>query len=167
MQLKELLAEHKSSIKRHWLENIISSYPEGSHEFFLRKGDDFQNPVGAAMTRLVDVLYEALLSDVADSEVEAVMEYFIKMRAVQEFSASQAVGFIFGLKHSIREIISEEISQRCLHRELAELEVRIDKFTLKAFDLYSKSREELYFIRADELRRRSYMAFRLAGSDTD
>ncbi|MGC8605690.1 MAG: RsbRD N-terminal domain-containing protein, partial [Desulfomonilaceae bacterium] len=71
-------------------------------------------------------------------------------------SASDAVGFIFFLKKSIRESVHEEMSKdSILVGEVLAVESRVDSLALTAFDVYMKCREKLFEIRAMEIRNRT------------
>ena len=166
MQIINLLIEKKPAIKQQWIDLIIETYPPESHDFF-RKNNEFQNPVGKALAKLADTLTDTVVNDDENDDTEVILEEFVKMRAVQEFSPSEAIGFILFLKQALRIQLADEIASQKLEQELQILDTRIDKLLLKAFDVYTQSREKLFKIRADELKRRSYMAFRMAGSNTD
>ena len=167
MNIQELLNANFNSVRQHWLKSIIDTYPPDSRKFFASKKDNFQNPVGAAASRLVDSSLRALIDDGAEQDYYNILEEFIKMRAVQEFSPSDAVGFVLFLKNSIRETLNDEITSLNLSEELIEFEKRIDDILLTAFDIYTKSKEKMYEIRVDEMRRRSFTAFRMIGSNSE
>lgn len=166
MSIKDLLIRDQAAIKQQWLDLIIETYPPESREFFKNKKDRFQNPVGAVLSKQVDSLFDALLKDAADEELAVILEDFIKIRAVQEFIPSDAIGFILYLKQAVRKILEKDIESHQLNQELLEFEIRIDQLLLKAFDVYSQSREKLYEIRANELKRRSFMASRMINSNS-
>ena len=167
MRFAELLILNQTVIKRQWLESIIETYPADSREFFRKQKDQFQNPVGAAMSELVNSLFDALLQDASDAEIAVILEDFVKIRSVQEFSPSGALGFILRLKQIVREVLADEIESNKLFPELLRFDAQVDNLLLKAFDVYSQAREKLYTIRADELRRRSFMALRMKGSNSE
>jgi hypothetical protein len=78
----------------------------------------------------------------------------IKLRAVQDFLPSQAVGFVFILKQIIRSEIDVEIHDGKISQEFSELDKRIDKTALAAFNLYAEAREKIYQIRLKDLKAR-------------
>jgi hypothetical protein len=118
--------------------------------------------VGAASAKLVEALYDALLSEGDDEEARAALDEFVKIRAVQEFAPSEAIAFILSLKQAIREAVSADDPDS---GSLVGVESRIDRFLLEAFDSYMASREKLYQIRADELKRQSFVALQMMNSD--
>ncbi|MBC8204661.1 MAG: RsbRD N-terminal domain-containing protein [FCB group bacterium] len=164
MRFQDLLSRDKTAVKRLWLDLIIETYHPDSHEFFRNQKDKFQNPVGAAMSDQLDSLLDAMTNETTDDELSAILQDFIKIRAVQEFSPSKAVGYILFLKQAVRKIFAKEIESFNLFSEMQALEAKVDKLLLIAFDVYSQAREQLFTIRADELRRSSFMALRLKDS---
>jgi hypothetical protein len=87
----------------------------------------------------------------------------IRIRAIQNFTASEAVSFIFDLKKVVRKMLDREICDQNLTEELRAYEDLIDKLGLIAFDVYMKCREKIFEIKATEFRNRHYSAFRRAG----
>ncbi|MGQ9653846.1 MAG: RsbRD N-terminal domain-containing protein, partial [Thermodesulfobacteriota bacterium] len=87
---------------------------------------------------------------------------------VQEFSASQAVAFIFSLKKVVREEIKGEGAEPDLPvPEVLEFESKIDALALRAFDMFMGCRERIYEIRATEIRNRTMNLLRRAGLLSD
>lgn len=165
MRLEDLFKQKKDIIKQRWLELIVETYPAEARAFFKKQKNQFSNPIGAAVTRLVDVLCDALGARSQDSKVTAALNDFIKIRAVQEFAPSQAIAFILSLKEAIREALGEDVKTSQQFSELHHIDTRIDRFLLEAFDIYMASRETLYQIRADELKRQSFLALKMMNSD--
>jgi hypothetical protein len=160
MRILDLLEQKQTTIKQRWLDLIVETYPADAREFLKRKKDRFSNPVGTTLSRQVDSLFEIILEEDDSRDVTAVLEEFIKIRSIQEFSPSQAISFILLLKQATREILSEDIRTHQLFTELLNFESRLDNILLKAFDLYSASREKLLSIRMEELKRSSYVALK-------
>lgn len=167
MRLEDLLIQNQAAIKQLWLDLVIDTYPPDSRKFFKKQKDRFQNPVGAALSNQVNSLFNALLKTDNDEDIAIVLEDFVKIRAVQEFSPSEAISFILYLKQAVRKTLANDIQSHHLYQELLAFESRVDNILLKAFDVYSQSREKLYAIKADELKRRSYMALRISGSNSE
>ena len=79
----------------------------------------------------------------------------VKVRAVQDITAGEAVSFPFLLKKILREECPAEVSH--YPDEYANLEARIDEMALLAFDLYMQSREKLFEIKYNEAKRSAFM----------
>ena len=154
MNLKDLLKKQRSSIIEKWFDCIIESYPADTAEFLKRKGG-FANPVGQTASQGIQDIFDGLLLDADPSEIAPFLDSIIRVRAVQDFSPSQAVNFIFLLKKIIRDEISSDLRESTLRGELDEMESKIDILALLSFDIFMKCREKLYDLKANELRDRT------------
>lgn len=158
MNLKDLLLEKKSAVLKRWLEIVLESYPADTSDFFKKQKNRFANPVGYALSQGVEGIFDDLLQGVEPEEVTPLLDSIIRIKAVQDFSPSQAISFIFFLKRVIREELGSKISTDRMYEELLAFESKIDDLALVSFDIYMKCREKVYEIKADEVRR---MTFRL------
>jgi len=161
MRLEELLRREETAIKQRWEELVINTYPADAHKFFREQKDQFHNPVGAALSKLTDELFNSVMLDLPLDEGSTAVEDFIKIRAVQEFTPSQAIAFILFLKQAVFESLRKEIEGEGLFQELREIDSRIDNLMLAVFNLYVKAKVKMYEIKAEELKRSMFMAFKL------
>ena len=112
-------------------------------------------------------LYGALLQELEREQVLTCLDEIIRIRALQDFAPSQALAFIFLLKNVIRQELAEEIQKENLAAEILDLESRIDGLALLGFDIYTKRREKIYEIKADEAKRRVSGLMRKSGLSDD
>ena len=150
------LRKNKDTIVRRWLEGVLATYPEESRAAFARQKDPFANPIGHALRVAAPALFEALFDGVDALDAEEIRRHLreiIKIRAVQEFSASAAVGFVFQLKQSIRTELGKAIEDPRVAAELVEFEGRIDRMALAAFDVFVECREQVCELRINEVKR--------------
>jgi len=154
MSINELLLQHKPGILREWFGRIADGYPAETASFLKKQQNQFSNPVGHAFAEGTAALFQVLLEDGDLKTVEQPLELMLKIRAVQEVSASEAVGFIYLLKEVVRQELGEAIRQQGLWDELIKVESRIDRLALAAFDMFMASREKIYEIRANAVKRR-------------
>ncbi|MBE9580105.1 MAG: RsbRD N-terminal domain-containing protein [Proteobacteria bacterium] len=169
MSLKNLLLQKRSRIVKKWRDVILQTYHEQS-QGFLKKKDSFGNPVGCTISEGIESLYDALLEDSEDSgsdKISEALDSIMKVRAIQDFSPSRAVGFVFGLKKVIREELGNEILQNGSHEEWAAFDARIDGLGLLGFDIYANCRQKISDIRVNEVRTRSYRLLQMAGLSYD
>jgi hypothetical protein len=148
----------RDAIIQKWLARTLQTYPGQTSRFLLQNKDPFCNPVGRALREGLPALFDALVAGVDAAKTRPVLDEIVRIRAVQEFTASQAVAFIFFLK----EVVREELEPG--GRSLAVLESRIDEMALLAFDLYTQCRERICEIKANEAKRRVYLLERVAAS---
>jgi hypothetical protein len=147
-----MLLEQRAVILERWRSRIFRAYPPEAARFFRAEKDAFRNPVGHALLHGTQVIYDAVASGDRAPVAEA-LEAMVRVRAVQELSASEAVAFVFSLKRAVRECLCADGAEAALWAELAGLDEALDGLASAAFDLYSQCRERIYRIRADELRR--------------
>jgi hypothetical protein len=167
MHLTTLLAEKKSTILGRWLTTIFESYPPETAIFLRKEKDRFDNPVGYRISQGLEGLYGALVQDMEREQILAYLDEIIRIRALQDFSPSQALAFIFLLKNVIRKELADEIAKNDLSEELWDLESRIDGLALLGFDVYTQRREKLYEIRVGEMKGRISAFLRKAGINSD
>ena len=159
MNLKQHLKEKKPEILKKWFDAIAGTYPGDTASFLKKQKAQFTNPVGYTLSEGMDGLFEGLLQGLLPDEVARFLDSIVRIRAIQDFSPSEAVTFIFQLKKTVRQELGSEImAQQGVSEELVAFESAIDDLALYAFDLYMKCREKIYELKANEARS---MTFRL------
>jgi hypothetical protein len=155
MELRNLLVKKRGSILERWFHLIIQSYPPDTAKFLKRKKDRFANPVGHSIVTGTESIFDALVGEAESESIPEFLDKIIKVRAIQDFTPSQAVAFVFLLKTVIRDELGEGLDREPLAAELSRLDTRIDQLGLMAFDVYMRSREKLYEIRVKEVKNQS------------
>lgn len=164
MRLEDLLTQKKTEITNDWFNRLIETYPAETAPFFKSQKDPFANPVGGVARRGIEAVYNELLGGMDVQVITSFLDPLIRIRAVQTmFSASQAVGFIFLLKKSIRNHLKKEIQAHQLHEALLDFEMKIDELALIGFNVFTACREKIADLRATELKDRTLRAFERAG----
>ena len=161
MTLKNLLLQKKASILERWFDLILETYPAGASKSLKREKDRFVNPVGQTISREIRALYDGLIQGISTDQLPSSLNNIIRIRSVQDFSPSQAIGFIFLLKKAIREVLESGIQEKQVLEEWLEFQSRIDQLTLLAFDIYMECREKICEIRVNEAKADREMALRL------
>ncbi len=158
MGLNEVLAAKRGSVLERWFQAVLATYPEDTARFLAGGADSFANPVGHTVREGLGRLYDRFATDAPASELSAAIDGIVRIRAVQEFAPSAAVGFVYTLKGILRE----ELSDAGLDPTgLAALENSVDRLALVAFDVYMKCREKIFEIRVREIRESQLLAARL------
>jgi hypothetical protein len=152
MKLTDLLSQKKTLILERWLHLLLDSYPPETSGFFKKEKDRFNNPLAFRLSQGLQGVYEALLKDTARDRILASLDDIVSIKALQGFSPSQAVAFIFLLKQVIREELADELKDAQLTQECLEIESRIDGLALLCFEVYMKRREKLYELRINEVK---------------
>lgn len=159
MNFKEHLVEKKSAILKKWFDAVADTYAKDSASFLKKRKAQFTNPVGYTLAEGTEKLFDALLRGMIVDTVASFLDSMVRIRAIQEFSPSEALSFIFQLKKIIRqELGTEVLRQPGIAEELAAFDSAIDDLALFAFDIYVKCREKIYELKANEARN---MTFRL------
>jgi hypothetical protein len=162
MRLEKILSDRKSAILSRWFDRTIETYPEETARFLKSKKNRFANPVGNILSQELESIMDGLFQGIDLSTIRPCLDNIIRIRAVQEISASQAVAFPFLLKGIIREELKQEIQENRIGKELLELESRIDELTLLAFDIFMQCREKIYDLKANEINNRTVRALKRA-----
>lgn len=162
MILVKLLEAKKKVILEKWFNRIMETYSEESANLLKQNKNPFANPMGQTFAHDIEVLYGILLKTEEKEDASSSLDNIIRIRAVQEFSPSDAISFIFLLKNVIQDEIKDEIQKNGLAKELHAFESRIDRLALEGFDIYMKCREKLFELRANEVKSRAYTLLKRA-----
>lgn len=161
MVLEHLLPQKRAAILERWFQLVLGTYPADTSRFLKQEKDRFINPVGYAISQEIEALYDELLQGMNFDKLADCLDNIIRIRAVQDFSPSQTIAFIFLLKKAIREELASEITENRVFEELLKFESRIDKLVLLAFDIYMKCREKVFEIRVNEVKAERERVFKL------
>ena len=164
MRLESLLAQHKKEIADEWFNRLVETYPPETVPFFKSQKDPFDNPVGSTARSGLAAVVDELLGGMDVQVITSFLDPLIRIRAVQTmFSASQAVGFIFLLKKTIRDQLKKEIQTHHLYEELLAFEVKVDELALIGFNIFTGCREKIAELKSNEMKNTTFRAFERAG----
>jgi hypothetical protein len=151
----------QQAISARWQAAIIETYPGLTADFLRQEKDPFRNPVGAAVREGIPCLVAELFGAMDPGRISQALEGIVRIRAIQDFSPRQAVGFVFELRDILEDALPAPAETR------GELDKRIDAMALLAFEIFMRCREQVYEVRLSEARRavglRERMASRNAG----
>ena len=149
MSIETLLAPKKKVIVQKWIDQVLDSY--GAPDFFKKQKNRFANPIGSTISEGLQNLFAILVEGRELTEAAKPLEEIIKIRAVQDFTPSMAVSFVYIFKNIVRTELSKEKNREEVLVLLSALDSRIDKIALMAFDYYMDCRERLHQIRVNEV----------------
>lgn len=155
MSFEDLLHQKRAAILDRWSTMIMETYPEQTAKFMKEQPNRFSNPVGHTIYQQAEALYGALLQEAKPDTMAELLDPLIRIRAVQDFSPGEAVGFVFSLKDAIARELDKELQDPSMPVERSQFESRIDALALAAFDLYMQCRERIYELRVDEVKRQT------------
>lgn len=145
--LMEMLRENRDRIADRWLDSILSTYPPDSIDFFKNQRNRFSNPIGATFRRELPLIVSELTGDMNEQIMRESVGVLMRIRAVQEFTKDEALGFVLKLKEIVRSIASD--SQRD-DATFTDIDSRTDRLYGIAVEAYSECREVIQRIRDRE-----------------
>jgi hypothetical protein len=164
VSLQVLLCEKKAAIVGGWLDLLLEDYPPETVRFLKGQTDPFANPVGGIFREAIAQLYEELIGETDPGRSAALLDRIVRIRAVQDLPPSRALAFVPGLKKVVRSVL---VNGSVRPEEWRELDDRIDRLALLAFDVYLACREKIHEIRFTELRNRTQLLLQRAGLVVD
>jgi hypothetical protein len=147
--MKNFLTEKKKIIVQRWTDLVLDSY--GSPEFLKKQKNQFANPIGSTISTGLQEIYAILAEGNELGLACKPLEDIVKIRAVQDFTPSQSISFVYLLKTIVRQELAKDKKSSVGQESLAELDNRIDQVALMAFDFYMDCRERLHQIRVNEV----------------
>ena len=161
--LLKIIEQKKAAIVKNWFDLTAQTYAPDTAKFIKSKTDPFANPVGGSILNGLDGLLDQLIHDMDPQIINLYLDPIIRIRAVQNFTPSQATAFILSLKKALRKNLTKELRDISNIKGLLELESKIDQLSLMAFDIYMQCREKIYQLSANETKNRTLRAFERAG----
>lgn len=166
----ELMRRRSDAIHARWLDAALEVYPTDAAAFFRSERNRFANPVGQNLAGATRAMLDLLLGDPGE-ELDAQglcaqLDQVLRVRAIQELTPSRAVRFVFQLKDAIRAELDADspVEVTGTRAALDLVERRIDQMALFAFDIHARCREQVFQMRAQEMRRFGYAGPREPGS---
>ena len=167
MGLEALLESNEAAIVKKWFDTTIDTYPTDTSQFLRQQKDSFANPVGNTIRENLAALFQGLIRSANRDNLSRALDPIVRIRAVQDFTPSQAIGFIRFLKDAIRGQLASQLKDPSIAEAMLEFESRIDTLSLLAFDVYMDCREKLYQIKSDQEQKRALKVFERAGLIAD
>ncbi len=152
MSVKDLLLKKRKGIIDKSFELTIATYPEESQTFLKETDRQFTNPIGYTVYESIEQIVDKIINEENVESFISPLEEIIRIRAVQEFTPSQAVGFVFLIKKAFQDALEKEMESS----QLLDFLTRLDTLSLIAFDIFMKYRERIYDLKAKELTDRTW-----------
>jgi len=150
VRLKDLLNAKRTHIEGEFFKRTLSFYPEETASVLATKSDPFSNPVGAIIREATGAIVDGFLDESPVNRIAPAIEQIVRIRAVQDFTASEAVSFLFLFKQVIREELQPEAEDHELSADLDRLSSQLDELVLAAFNMYVACRDMITEIRLGE-----------------
>jgi RsbT co-antagonist protein rsbRD N-terminal domain len=157
MNLEKLLAQERTTILSRWFDFILKTYPPETATLLRKETNQFANPVGHTIYHGMEGLYDELLRGGDSEKISSFLDRIIRIRAVQDFSPSQAVSFLLVLKTVVREVLQDQIREgQITPEDLVSFDAEVDGVMLLGFDIYMQCREKLHEVKLNEVKNRTH-----------
>ncbi len=161
--LKDFISQYASELRKLWLDSVLDSYPPETARLLRSQKDQFANPVGYTLRTVIEDVVEGLSTGAEAGELASAIYPLIRIKAVQDFSPSEAVSSVLKLGHAVRELLAAKTpSSGGGGNVLGELDPVIEEMLCLCFDLYVDCRQKLSDIKEEELKRNLYMLLKKA-----
>lgn len=157
MQFTEALNGCREKVAERWIALVARTYPEKrSQDFFLNEKDPFGNPVGHIIRTSLPEVLSLLVEGGSEEKLAGQLDPLIRLRAVQEFTAREAVLFVFQLKDLVREALKKEAKNIRDYEEAQYLfDKKVDELALLAFHIYMGCREQIWSFKSRHVMERT------------
>jgi len=155
MNIKQTIKKNKSLFLKEWFRATINTYPKDSAKILGKDSNRFDNPVGAITRESIENILDLLTNKFTQEALEKALDPIIRIRAVQAFTASDAVSFIFALKKIGEDLLEDS--------HLRQFDRMVDEIALAGFNKFMKCKEEIFLLKSTESKRRIHRAFERAG----
>jgi hypothetical protein len=156
MALTTVSAATRDRFLEEWLARTLGTYPDETSRFLRERADPFRNPVGHTLEASLRGLTAELFGDFDRAAVTAWLDAVVRLRAVQDFSPADAVGFVALARCAAERAVGNE-SPGIEPGALDVLGTRIDDMVLIVAELFDRCREEIRAIGARAARRRVFV----------
>jgi hypothetical protein len=163
MTLRELLIGNRSRILRKWLDLVLDTYPTETARLLKDEKDRFANPVAYTVECNLELLLDDLMNSSFDETVLPHIQEIVRIRAVQDFSPSQAVSFVSLVKEPIISEMKRQETSKEMYLEWLQFETEIDRLSAIAFNVYSACKDSINQIRIKELKAENNALMKMLG----
>ena len=156
--MANIFQQNKEILCGKWIDSVFRTYPLETTAILRTGKDRFTNPVGYATRESLSLIYDLISGvDMDESDITQALEAFVRIRAVQDFTPSKALGVLYQIKPILRDFVKQlpkGVDDFELFELLRDSEDRIDTLALLAFDLYVEFKNVMYRGNIDEIRRK-------------
>jgi len=153
--IEKILLTNQKAIIKEWFDKTVQAYPSQTAHFLKSENNQFANPVGQLTQNGLEKIFDYLLHNQNNSDIlHEWIDPIIRVRAIQNFSPSQAIGFMFILKDIVRNQIQKNVQISIDNMIL--FDQQIDKLALYCFDIYMTCKDKLNELKVNEFKRQSF-----------
>jgi hypothetical protein len=150
--LDRTLSDRRATLVERWLRVVLDTYSEEAARSMRREVDQFANPAGHLMTTGIAALFDELIAGAREEQAAPILEEMLKLRALQDFAPSKAVGFV----GAVKQVLRTEPDMSLTAAQWDDLNARVDRLQMCAFEVYMRCRERVYEVRYNQLKKMNY-----------
>jgi hypothetical protein len=163
MGIEQRLVQNKKRLLRQWFDMLAGTYPLETVRLLKKETNQFANPVGQTFLVAIGEIIDEFFAQNSAEAMAPLLDKVIRIRAIQDFSPSSSLSFIFGLKTIARVVLEEDLAAGVVSREeLSDFDRKVDGLALCAFDVYMRCRENLFEVRMTEVKNRTHRLLKRA-----
>ncbi len=156
--IEKILTTNQKAIIKEWFNKTVQAYPSQTAHFLKSENNQFANPVGQLTQNGLEKISDYLLQKQNNNDtLQEWIDPIIRVRAIQNFSPSQAIGFMFILKDIVRNQIKTDFQIPIDY--IISFDQQIDKLALYCFDIYMACRDKLNELKVNEFKRQSFRLY--------
>jgi len=155
MDILNYLKENSSEMIAKWQKAIIDTYPKDAGRFLSINKSQFGNPIGFSLQNDLPKIYNELIGDMNTDILNSSIEAIIKIRAVQDFTPTEASGFINLLKIIIISETKAMMTDKAFADSYFDFDNRITQIIGIAFEKYLEMKLKLSEIQIREVKSRN------------
>jgi len=156
MDIERRLLQNKKKLAKRWFDLLVGTYPHETVRLLKKETNQFANPVGRTFQAAIDEILDEFFGQNRVDAMGPLLDKVVRIRAIQDFSPSSSVAFIFDLKAIAREVLERELAPATVSgQEWSEFDLKVDGLALLAFDVYARCRENLFEARMTEFKNRT------------
>ena len=148
----KVLQENEQHILAKWQSNVFSQAPHELLPGNTSKGQ-FTDPISYSIEKNTAAIFKWLIKAADDNDLAEALEEICRLSAVQNSKPSEALGFIWALKHVIHQLLASGKIICPNADDLMDVDARIDKIVGQAFDFYCACQAQIYELRFNEIKR--------------
>lgn len=161
MELVDWLSQKKQDLVRSWIRITMEAYPTEALGVLKRSKDQFASPLSHIISKNIELLFDELLKGVDAKRTSPILAEIVRIKAVQDFSPSEALQFVFDLKSVLFDHKDETIEGEAMpYDQIRPMEQEIDNLAKLGFNIYVECREKLAEIRVNEIKNQTHMLVR-------
>ncbi len=163
MSIETLLVPRKKKFVQAWFDHLVGTYPPETARLLKKETNQFANPVGYTALQAMGEIFDEFFGQNRPEKISPLLDKILRIRAVQDFAPSGAIGFVFQLKKIARLLLQPEITGGAVSPpEISGFDEKVDGLVLAAMDVYSGCRENLYQVRVQEIKDRTSRLLHMA-----